>query len=72
MAAQDLAAGGERPISVGDQGVAHTPLRPGGKGRFGERTIDVMATGDFLDRGTPVRVVRVSGNQVFVETLEEQ
>jgi membrane-bound serine protease (ClpP class) len=65
------AAGGEGALAVGDQGVAHTPLRPGGKGRFGERTIDVMATGDFLDRGTPIRVVRVSGNQVFVEMIEE-
>jgi membrane-bound serine protease (ClpP class) len=54
-------------VAVGDQGIAHTPLRPGGKGRFGERTIDVLTTGDFLDRGTPIGVVRVSGNQVFVE-----
>ncbi len=58
--------------AVGNQGFAHTPLRPGGKGRFGERTIDVLATGDFFDRGTPIRVVRVSGNQVFVEALEPQ
>ena len=64
------AAEGEVPLSVGEQGVAHTPLRPGGKGRFGQRTIDVMASGDFLDRGTPIRVVRVSGNQVFVEVIE--
>lgn len=62
---------GEGPLVVGEQGVAHTPLRPGGKGRFGQRTIDVMARGDFLDRGTPIRVVRVSGNQVFVEVVED-
>jgi len=60
----------EAPLAIGDYGVAHTPLRPGGKGRFGERTIDVMATGDFFDRGTPIRVVRVSGNQVWVESAE--
>ena len=64
-------ATGERGPVVGDLGVAHTPLRPGGKGRFGERTIDVLACGDFLDRGTPIRVVRVTGNQVLVETVEE-
>ena len=63
--------GDARP-AVGDLGVAHTPLRPGGKGRFGERTIDVLASGDFLDRGTPIRVVRVTGNQVLVEAIEEQ
>jgi membrane-bound serine protease (ClpP class) len=65
------AASGMSPPAAGDQGIAHTPLRPGGKGRFGERTIDVMASGDFLDRGTPIRVVRVSGNQVWVETVVE-
>jgi membrane-bound serine protease (ClpP class) len=69
--AKGLAAGGEGPLAAGAVGVAHTPLRPGGKGRFGERTIDVMASGDFLDRGTPIRVVRVTGNQVWVETIEE-
>ena len=63
---------GEPLLAVGDLGVAHTPLRPGGKGRFGERTIDVLASGDFLDRGTPIRVVRVTGNQVLVEAIEEQ
>ncbi|MGO9108246.1 MAG: NfeD family protein [Thermoguttaceae bacterium] len=57
----------DREPVVGDLGFAHTPLRPGGKGRFGERTIDVLACGDFLDRGTPIRVVRVTGNQVLVE-----
>ena len=64
------AVAGEGALSVGDQGVAHTPLRPGGKGRFGERTIDVLASGDFLERGTPIRVVRISGNQVTVESVE--
>jgi membrane-bound serine protease (ClpP class) len=65
------AVAGDPRLAVGDLGVAHTPLRPGGKGRFGERTIDVLAGGDFLDRGTPIRVVRVTGNQVIVETVEE-
>ncbi len=71
IALSSSTAGGEGRLAVGDQGIAHTPLRPGGKGRFGERTIDVMASGDFLDRGTLIRVVRMSGNQVWVETVEE-
>ena len=66
------AAKGDPSLVVGDMGLAHTPLRPGGKGRFGERTTDVLASGDFLDRGTPIRVVRVTGNQVLVEAIEEQ
>jgi len=64
------ATGGSSGPAVGDMGIAQTPLRPGGKGRFGERTIDVLACGDFLDRGTPIRVIRVTGNQVLVEAVE--
>jgi membrane-bound serine protease (ClpP class) len=64
------ARGNPGPV-VGDLGAAYTPLRPGGKGRFGERTIDVLASGDFLDRGTPIRVVRVTGNQVLVVAVED-
>ena len=67
-----LSSTGDPRPAVGDLGVAHTPLRPGGKGRFGERTMDVLASGDFLDRGTPIRIVRVTGNQVLVEAVEEQ
>ncbi len=67
-----LATNGTTGPGVGDLGVAHTPLRPGGKGRFGEQTIDVLACGDFFDRGTPIRVVRVTGNQVLVEAVEER
>jgi membrane-bound serine protease (ClpP class) len=71
-ATEKLAATASDPgPAVGDLGVAHTPLRPGGKGRFGERTIDVLACGDFFDRGTPIRVIRVTGNQVLVEAVED-
>jgi membrane-bound serine protease (ClpP class) len=77
LAPPDAEAAAEKPsaaegegLAVGDVGVAYTPLRPGGKGRFGERMIDVMASGDFFDRGTPIRVVRVTGNQVLVDAVE--
>ena len=58
-------------VQVGDLGVAHTALRPGGKARFGDRYVDVMTQGDFLPRGSRIRIVRVSGNQVLVEPHEE-
>lgn len=64
-------ASGEHGFQIGDVGTAHTPLRPGGKGRFSERTVDVLADGDFVDRGTDIRIVRVTGNQVIVERVEE-
>jgi membrane-bound serine protease (ClpP class) len=51
---------------VGASGVADTMLRPAGKGRFGERFLDVVTEGDLIERGTPIRVVRVEGSRVIV------
>jgi membrane-bound serine protease (ClpP class) len=59
------------PVTVGELGIAHSPLRPAGKARFGDRLVDVLTDGDFLVRGTRVRVLRIVGNQVFVEQAEE-
>jgi membrane-bound serine protease (ClpP class) len=58
------------PVQPGDLGMAHTPLRPGGRARFGDHFVDVLTDGDFVNRGRPVRVVRVSGHQVFVADAE--
>ena len=68
-----LAEAGAEPfasVQAGDLGIAHSALRPGGKARFGDRYVDVMTQGDFLPRGSRIRIVRVIGNQVVVEPSE--
>ncbi|MGD0896239.1 MAG: NfeD family protein [Thermoguttaceae bacterium] len=64
-------AGGQEAVRVGDEGIAHSPLRPGGKARFGQRYVDVLTDGDFIIRGSRIRVVRIQGNQVVVAAAEE-
>ena len=57
------------PISlVGSGGEAVTDLRPAGKGRFGDKLLDISADGEFIDKGTPLKVVRHEGSLVVVET----
>jgi len=51
---------------VGDEGTALTSLRPAGAVRIGERRIDVVTSGEWIEPGTPVRVVRVEGTKVVV------
>jgi membrane-bound ClpP family serine protease len=51
---------------VGTSGVTTTPLVPCGKARFGNALVDVMADGDFVDRGSTVVVVAVQANRVVV------
>lgn len=53
-------------IGPGSEGEALTVLRPSGTGRFGRRRVSVVTGGEFIDRGSPIRVVRVEGNRVVV------
>lgn len=51
---------------VGQQGVAETDLRMSGKARIGGKLVDVVSESEYLDRGTPIRVLAVEGIRVVV------
>ena len=55
---------------LGTRGVTTTPLMPGGKAQFGEQLVDVLADGEFVDRGREVEVMEVRGNRVLVRDCE--
>lgn len=57
---------------VGRVGVTISDLRPAGVAQFGERRIDVLADGEFIATGTPVRIVRVEGFRILVEPEHRQ
>jgi membrane-bound serine protease (ClpP class) len=52
---------------LGTTGEAITDLRPAGKGRFGDRLLDISADGEFIEKGTTLKVVRHEGSLVVVE-----
>jgi membrane-bound serine protease (ClpP class) len=54
-------------VQVGEWGVAESVLRPAGKVRFQNRSIDVVADGAYVDAGSPVQVIDISGNRVVVQ-----
>jgi membrane-bound ClpP family serine protease len=54
---------------LGRQGTTITPLAPSGKARFGEQLVDVIADGEFIERGQNVVVVETRGNRVLVKSL---
>ncbi len=58
--------GPENAIKPGMKGSVVTPLRPAGRVQIGERIIDAVADGDFVDAGEPVRVVSASGFRTVV------
>jgi membrane-bound serine protease (ClpP class) len=52
---------------VGTTGVALTDLRPAGTGEFGEERLDVVADGEYITAGTPIKVVRSEGYRHIVK-----
>lgn len=57
--------------SVGDTGITRTILRPAGKAEFGEALLDVEAQGEFLEPGTPVRIISREGDRFVVEAVSQ-
>jgi membrane-bound serine protease (ClpP class) len=50
-----------RPELVGQEGVALTDLRPGGTATIAGERVDVVTEGEFVPRGSPIRVLRSEG-----------
>lgn len=55
---------------LGQRGTALTALRPAGTAIVGERRLDVVTRGAFIEQGQGVRVVEAHGSRVVVEAIE--
>lgn len=55
---------------LGREGVTASPLRPGGKAKFGEDVLDVVAQGEMVAANTKVRIIGFSGSDPIVEVIE--
>jgi len=60
------------PVARGAKGVAVTTLRPSGKGKFGDRVLDVVTAGEFISAETPIVVSQIDGMRVVVERAPAQ
>jgi len=54
---------------VGVVAVVDAPLRPTGKIRIEDEIYEAQTTGEFVDRGVPVKVVSVIGSRFQVEKV---
>ena len=52
---------------LGRTGLAHSTLRPAGIADFQGHRVDVVSDGEFIDAGTPIRVLHVDGNRIVVQ-----
>jgi len=54
-------------LSPGMEGVSLSILRPSGKARFLDQTVDVVTQGEFIPPNTSIKVVRRDGMRVVVK-----
>ncbi|HQM99976.1 MAG TPA: NfeD family protein, partial [Candidatus Hydrogenedentes bacterium] len=52
------------------EAVVLTALRPSGTINTGDKRIDAVSNGIFIEEGTRVRIVEVHGSRVVVEPVE--
>ncbi|MDE2705843.1 MAG: hypothetical protein OXI35_12300 [Gemmatimonadota bacterium] len=61
-----------RETLLGQTGQAVTTLRPAGRAQFGERVVDVVSEGAYIERGEQVEVLKVAGNRVVVQSVQSE
>jgi len=57
---------------LGKTGHAGTPLHPSGIADIDGERVDVVSTGELIDAGVAIEVVRVDGNRVVVRQQTNQ
>jgi membrane-bound serine protease (ClpP class) len=57
------------PELMGREGVTTSELRPAGIARFGNKRLDVVTDGSYIERGRPVKIVKVVGRRTVVKEI---
>lgn len=57
---------------VGMEGVTLSMLRPSGMAQIGDRRVDVVTEGEFIPKGTKVKVIKVEGFRVVVARTDDK
>lgn len=56
-------------VQPGTQGVAMSRIAPSGKALFNDEVFEVHTEFGFIDQGTPVEVINLSLNKIFVKAI---
>ncbi len=53
--------------NIGDKGIAASELRPNGKGIFNDNRIDVYSNGEYIQRDSPIEIIKITNDKIFVK-----
>lgn len=62
----------DRQSWLGLEGVALSELRPAGVVEINGQRVDVVTSGEFVERGKPIRVLTVDGTRIVVKEIEQR
>lgn len=56
-------------FAIGMEGIATSALRPFGNGEFAGNTAEVRTSGEYVESGNRIRIIRLMSNQIIVENI---
>lgn len=54
---------------LGQEGVADSALRPAGIGVFDGQRLNIIAQGEYIERGTAIKIIEMAGRRIVVEKV---
>jgi membrane-bound serine protease (ClpP class) len=67
--AEGFTAAHDRSDLLGKEGIAEMNLHPAGRAIFGSDRINVIARGEFIEKGAAVRIIEAHGSRIVVEKV---
>lgn len=68
--AEGFEAAHDRPELLGKEGLAEMNLHPSGRALFDGVRVNVISGGEFIEKGSPVRVIEAHGSRIVVEKCD--
>lgn len=56
-------------LQIEMRGIALSDLKPIGKGEFNHKTYEVRSRGEYIASGSSIKITKVEGNKIIVETI---
>jgi membrane-bound ClpP family serine protease len=56
-------------LTIGDEGVTHSTLRPVGKAQFNHKLFEVRTFGNYVSENQRVKIVELKDSQITVEII---
>lgn len=69
-APEDISAVDNTARFLGAEGVAVSNLRPSGIAKIADERVDVITDGDFIEKGTKIKVIKTTAGRVIVSVAE--